>query len=457
MKIVKPSKSSRPACLTNAILFAGLCATGARSQDFWSFANQKPAWLTEASISVKETYDDNVFLSGVAPKYLPANYSVPAGSAAALADSSSYVTTVSPKLAVNLSPLLGTPSPWSLLAFGYAPDFVTFHDQSTESYDAQRATAATRAQWGAFSFSADDSFTYVDGCSTGPFYPGALFNANYACVVRERREQIQDRAGAAFQYDWHNLFFRPTAALTLYDLMTDLYNVTGYQNYASRYDVNGGADIGYRVTPQLAFTLDARYGHQYQQQFSFSPYSSSSDYQRLLAGLEGKPWQWLDAKILCGPDFRHYPADTLTHITPVNDLNPVKFYGEALLVATLTARDAVTFKFKEWEWVSSIGKIPYLESTYDLGYHRKLTDKLGADLGGRLLCADYTGGNIVNSHRNDWDYLFTAGLGYAFNPHVSVNLAYTLELERNAADDVVNDLTREFNRDLFSLGAAVRF
>ena len=86
-----------------------------------------------------------------------------------------------------------------------------------------------------------------------------------------------------------------------------------------------------------------------------------------------------------------------------------------------------------------------------------MTDKLGADLGGRLLCADYTGGNIVNSHRNDWDYLFTAGLGYAFNPHVSVNLAYTLELGRNAADDVVNDLTREFNRDLFSLGAAVRF
>jgi opacity protein-like surface antigen len=438
------------------VLFAALAPAVAGAENFWAFADQKPAWLTEASLGLKETYDDNVFLAGADSQYLPA-YTVPAGSVAALENRSSLVTTVSPKLAVNFSPLLGQRSVWQLLSLAYAPDFVLFHNQPSESYDAQRVVAGVKARSGAFAFSADDTFTYVDGNSVGPFYPGALFNANYAAAVRERREQIQDKASVNFQYDAGRFFFRPTASLLLYDMMTDLRDITGYQNYSSRYDVNGGADFGYRVWPQSAFTLGYRYGHQYQEQFSFSPYSSPSDYQRVLVGLEGKPWHWLEVKILGGPDFRQYPGDTATHITPVNDRNPVKPYGEALLVATLTGKDAVTFKFKEWEWVSSIGKIPYLESTYDLGYHRKLTDKLGLDLGGRLLSSDYTGGNISNSHRNDWDYQFTAGLSYAVNPHISVNLAYTRELGRSMADNVENDQTRAFDRDLIMLGAIVKF
>ena len=117
----------------------------------------------------------------------------------------------------------------------------------------------------------------------------------------------------------------------------------------------------------------------------------------------------------------------------------------------------MAFKFKEWQWVSSIGKVPYLESSYDLSYHRKLTDKLGLDLGGRILSADYTSGNLSTCHRNDLDYLINAGLGYAFTPHFSVNLGYTLELGRNAVDDLPNEQEREFNRNLISLGAGVKF
>ena len=85
-------------------------------------------------------------------------------------------------------------------------------------------------------------------------------------------------------------FIRPTASLLYYDMMTQLHDVTGYLNYASRYDVNVVADFGYRVKAQLPITLGYRYGHQYQEQFSFSPYSWSSDYQRALLGIEGNPW-----------------------------------------------------------------------------------------------------------------------------------------------------------------------
>ena len=89
-------------------------------------------------------------------------------------------------------------------------------------------------------------------------------NAYSTVAPRERREQIQDRTMVEFQYDWNRWFIRPTASLLDYDMMTEQFNVTGYQNYESRYDVNGGPDLGYKINASLAMTLGYRYGHQYQ-------------------------------------------------------------------------------------------------------------------------------------------------------------------------------------------------
>ena len=135
----------------------------------------------------------------------------------------------------------------------------------------------------------------------------------------------------------------------------------------------------------------------------------------------------------------------------------MKYYGEALLVATVTGVDTLTFKYKQWQWVSSTGKVPYFDSTFDLGYHRKLSDKLGFDLGGKILSSDYSSGNLTTCRRNDMDYMLTTGLAYAINSHLSVSLGYTLELGRNAQNDIVNESTREFTRNVVSLGALVKF
>jgi outer membrane protein assembly factor BamA len=240
-------------------------------------------------------------------------------------------------------------------------------------------------------------------------------------------------------------------------MMTEQLDVTGYQNYCDRYDVNGGPDFGYKINSQLAATLGYRYGYQYQQQFSFSPYSSSSDYQRVLLGLEGKPWHWLEVKLQGGPDFRNYQGDSPGHITPVNNLNLITYYGEATLVATLTSKDAVTFKYKQWQWVSSCGKVPYFDSSYDLSYHRRLTDKLGFDLGGRLIEADYTSGNLAASKRDDLQYTVSTGLGYAFNTHASVNLTYAANFGRNAQNGITNPQTRDYDEQLISLAALFKF
>lgn len=444
-------KRMRIVWLVLAELFLGGCLTLSGAE------LTKPIWLTDCSLGVKEGYDNNVFLSGVDAKYLPSAYSVPAGSVAALKDRYSWITTVSPKVGFNLSPLFGVQTNLPTLTLAYAPDFVVYHDQTSESYNAHRLLAAVRGKAEAATFSADNSFVYIDGNGMGPFYPGGLYSAFATTADRERRRQIQERANVTAQFDNEKWFVRPTASLLYYDLMTEQLNVIGYQNYCDRYDVNGGADFGYKLTPQLALTLGYRYGHQYQQQYSFSPYSSSSDYQRALAGVEGNPWRWLSLKAVSGPDFRSYDDNSASHTTPVNDLHPVKYYGEALVVVTFAPENMLTFKYKLWQWVSGSGKVPYSDGNYELLYHCKLTEKLGLNLGGKFTSWDFTGGNLPACKRHDLEYTVSSGLSYAINSHVSISVTGSADWGQNAQDDVANAQTREFTRQLVMLGTQWKF
>jgi hypothetical protein len=411
----------------------------------------------QLSLDVSETYDDNVYLSGVDARYLPASYTVPRGSVAALAGLSSFVTTVSPRIAVDLAPLFGNQHIVQAFSLAYAPDFLIYHQRHSEDYDAHRFPIAIKGGSGAFSFSAVSNLAFIDGSSMGPTFPGALLNSYATITLRMRRKQIDDLATVALQYDNQRWFVRPTASLLYYGMMSALLNVVGYQNYISRYDVNGGIDLGYRLDPSLAVTLGYRDGHQYQQQLSFSRYSSPSDYQQVLLGVEGRPWPWLQVKIEGGPDFRDYPSDTPTHITPVNDKRSVYYYGDASLSAAISADDRLVFRYKGFQWVSQLGSIPYYDSVYDLIYHRSLGQRWGFDVEGSVLSADYTSGNLVSSRRDDLEYNASATLGYALNAHASADLAYVFDAGRNDQAGVVYPQTRAFDRHLISVKTAIKF
>jgi len=239
--------------------------------------------------------------------------------------------------------------------------------------------------------------------------------------------------------------------------MTAQLDVPGYQNYADRYDVNGGVDVGCKIFPQAALTLGYRYGSQYQQQYAFSPYSSSSDYQRVLLGVEGSLCSWLSVKIQGGPDFRNYAGNTATHTTPVNDRHPVKYYGEGSATATLAPENTLTLKYKMWQWVSGSGKVPYYEGAYELAYHCKLTHQLGFDLGGKIIDWDFTSGNLAACRRNDLQYTVSSGLIYAVNTHISINLTGAVDWGRNDESGVVNPQNREYARQSISLGTQWKF
>lgn len=415
---------------------------------------QKPAWLSELSLAAKEGYDSNVYLSGADQHFMPAHTTT-------LKDRSSWLTTISPKIELNLAPLMGAPKSLETFSVSYAPDFVIYHDEPTESYNAHRVGTLVKGRSDAVSFCLENSFVYIDGDKEAPIYPGGYVSAYATAAPRERREQIQDRTKFFLRLDAGKWFIRPVASLLYYDMMTNLKNETGYQNYPDRYDLNGGVDLGYKITPQLAATLGYRYGHQFQEQFSWDKFSAPSDYQRVLFGIEGKPFPWLKTEIQAGPDFRDYSPNTPTHITPVDDKHPVKFYGEAALTADLTSSDVLAFKFRQFQWVSSVGRIPYQDTVFDLCYRRKISDKLRAEFSAKAMDADYTSANIASCQRDDWEYCLSATLTYAFDARTSVSAGYEADFGRNGYDNLpaaqLPASKREFTRQAVSFGFLVKF
>jgi len=124
----------------------------------------------------------------------------------------------------------------------------------------------------------------------------------------------------------------------------------------------------------------------------------------------------------------------------------------------------VTFNYRQWQWVSSSGKVPYFDSTYALTYHWNATKQLGFDLGGKVLEADYTEGNDVGgsapSLRDDMEYEVSAGVSYAFTKHFSASLAYTYDIGRNALDNLAPTYFpgyRDFDHQVVSVGATFKF
>jgi len=462
--------------------------TPAASASIW----EKPAWLTDLSLRVGESYDTNVYLGGV---------DVVPGDNVALRNKSSTVTTISPKIGVDFAKLLDKDSILKVFSFGYSPDFVIFQDASSETYSLHRFTTAIKGKASPVTFSLENAFTYINGSDDGLFYPGGA-SAYANGTIRERRTQWQDRSKASVKIDLNESFFiRPTASLLYYDLGTNFLTTSastvdpvhpaGYTNFIDRYDLNGGADVGYNVNKDVAFTLGYRYGHQSQANLPLyvdaTQTNASSDYQRVLAGVEGSPLKWLKVEASVGPQFTTYtdsrplaaganPTKVYTTkrgVTTVKlvastdqiDKNPTDVYAEASVTISPTAKDALVLKYKRWDWVSSTGKNAYLDTLYDASFRHQITKDLQLEVGVRASNSDYN----PSALRNDWLYTTSAGLKYAVTKNLSLDLSYSYDRGRN--DQLVNSVTvaktaanyyvvpasRQFERSIVSTGVTWKF
>ncbi|MDD5348978.1 MAG: outer membrane beta-barrel protein [Chthoniobacteraceae bacterium] len=466
--------------------------TGKQTAPIESAIWEKPAWLTDLSLRVGESYDTNVFLSGaninqdgdrlIIPDSTKASgvntIALPDGTIA-YKNKASAVTTISPKIGVDFAKLLSSDSILKVFTLGYAPDFVIYHDADTESYAAHRITTTVKAKAENVTVALDNAFTYIDGSADSVLFPGGA-SAYANGTVRERRDQWQDRTKASVKIDVGQAFIRPTFSLLYYDLGTNFKNAAlaenkGYSNFIDRYDINGGADLGYNVTKNVAFTLGYRYGHQDQASLpdTVSSLSStaytyqtnvSNDYQRVLFGVEGSPLKWLKVEASVGPQFTTY-----TDSRPYNsgvvalgqiDDNTTDVYAEASVTIAPTATDALVFKYKRWNWVSSTGVNAYLDSLYDASYRHQITKDLQLELGLRASQSDYN----PSSLRNDWDYTASAGLKYSITKNLIWDVSYAYDKGHNdqlvgnaVTGAFVDSSTREFERSIVSTGVTWKF
>jgi hypothetical protein len=236
----------------------------------------------------------------------------------------------------------------------------------------------------------------------------------------------------------------------------------GYQDYVDRYDVNVGADLGFKLNPGWALILGYRDGYQFQQQFAEAINSdqhfSSNHYQRILLGLEGK-LDWLTVKLAAGPDFRDFNPDT-----PISNLHTTRFYGEAAVTAEFSPSQSITANYKDYIFVSSTGLVPYEEYTYSLVYHSSVTKKLGLNLGAKFFEHNYTLGNDVAgsapSLRDDFDYEGLAGITYAVTPHLIASAGYNFDDGQNGLSSLpakYEPSYRFFKEGVFSVGLQYRF
>jgi len=401
----------------------------------------RPVWMSELSLELKESYDDN--LLGVSGDGMPKSYS--------------WVTTLTPKIGIDLAPIIDSQHVLQVLSLNYEPAFATYSQASEENNIAHRILNKIKAKSENISFSLDNSFVYIDGSSVAPIYPAPdNVRSCYAhALPRERRNQYQDRTKMEFQLDLDAFFVRPTGTLQFWDMLTDQRTTSGYQNWVDRYEINGGVDLGRRISSQLAIFIGYRYGHQYQDTVINSNYTSTNDYHRALIGIEGKLFNWLTLSLLGGPDFREYDDNA-----PVNDRNQVNFYGESSLTGEISKQDTVIFKYKGTRWISSTGQVPTFDTSLELGYRHKFDSKLIWNLNCQVKNADYTVGNLDSgsapSLRNDWLYTFSTGLSHDFNAHIGANINFTVNLGRNE-QDISNANYREFDEYLTSIGIFSKF
>ena len=424
----------------------------------------KPGWLTDLSLGIKESYDDNILR--VSGNGLPVE--------------SSWVNVVSFKIGFDLSSFVAAaPGTIQAFTFVYQPDRATYSNASSEDFTAHRASMLLKGKSDNLSFSFDDAFLYNDGSKLAPTYAlNQLGNADANqddkyrnslahAAPRERRNQYQDRYTAFLQYDSQYLFLRPISYLNYINMNTLLFNTSvapykGYQDWIDRYDVNAGADLGLKLAPNWALVVGYRDGYQYQQQYSLTVNSdqhySSNHYQRLLFGLEGKV-RWLTVKLAGGPDFRDFNPNT-----PISDLHTTRFYGEASVIANLPQNQSLSLNFKDQVSVSSSGLVPFEEFTYSLAYHWSASKQLGFDLGAKIFEHNYTLGNDVAgsapSLRLDYDYEGLGGVTYAITPHVIASLTYNYDAGRNGLGSLPSKYFpsyRDFDQGVLSAGVQYRF
>ncbi len=370
-----------------------------------------PNWLPASSLSVREGYDSSIYgvsdnLAGHPP----------------IANVSSWFTTLSASLTFNLLAAAESRDAGLLkaLTLSYSADYTAYAAASREDNLRNTFTLDASGKEGPWSFSIDNPLLYVDGSKEDQFF-NFYNNLGYG-VVRERRNQIQERNNSFVRYDVAAWFIRAVDSAAYYNLLIDEHNPVGaykgYANWVNRDDVNAGLDLGYKLTPDFSLVAGWRLGRQTQAHPYYILTDNDSTYNRALLGFEGKALPWLQAQLLAGPDFRRY-SDT-AHLGLIgNDHTWLFLQGQ--LTATLSPADSLAATEKVWHFVSSAGVSSIQETTETLAYTHRFSPQLSASVGLRELGHRYDTPTV----RDDWTATVPVNVTYAVTRGLTFSADYS--------------------------------
>ncbi len=428
------SRTFRRPCLIVALtMVAAICGTESQAQG-WQLASN----LTlKADLTLKETFDSNVYLQHEKPS--------PAVADAAQPGQESLVTSVTPSLALDWRPM-----PEFNFGAAYAPEVNTYHSESSESHVAHRASLRFQGVVRIVTWQMQNSFTWIDGSREGLTFgaPGGA-PAIGGIPLRDRRAAFiyRNSFGAFHKHgDW---FFRPAVSSYIHDFQTERRSPATdpfYQNYVDRNDFNVGLDVGYKAFKEGYVFVAYRFGWQHEPSLPSQSYDYSNDYRRLLLGFEGKITDWLSLNLFIGPDWRdfnHDPPDGF-------DSQHVKLFVDGTAVLTLTKSDTVTLTAKRFEQPAFGAPSAYEDITYEISWRHRLSEKFTSVAGFKAY------GGVWESpvKREDWIFTPSAALNYKHNQHLSAELAYSYDW---ADSRIPNTEGREFTRHLVALGVKYSF
>jgi hypothetical protein len=412
-----------------------------------SAASSNLTW--NAAATIKETYDDNVYLQDVQPS--PANVAsaAAAGLTAAHAHKSSWLTTISPRVGLNYA---NDDASFKLQA-GYAPEIALYESAEDEDYITHRTTLNFSGHVKDATWELLNSPTFIQGSTTGPVFarPGDC-PAIGGVPLRNRREAFIFINSFRVTLPFDNWFVRPAASSYYHDFFTD-QRPSGagylYENYIDRQDVNGGLDVGYDVGRKTYLILGYRYGRQDQGKLLGANSRYDSTYHRILIGVEGSPAPWIKLALLGGPEIRDWRDSTPAGF----DRNAPTYWIDAKVTLLPTQSDTIVLFHHSYQQPAFASQTVYQDITSSVTWTHKFNAHISANAGMQLYIGDWES----LATRDDWIYTPSFGLTYAYNQHLSAEFSFSRDWAENYQSGLPYGAGRDFTRDLFSLSVKYVF
>jgi len=442
------------------LLTGAVCISESTHAQGWKLATNL---TVKAAVTASETYDDNVYILNSRPN---PDVNPPSGFTISEPNKESFVTTVTPSLALDYRP-----STAFTAILSYAPEIATYHCAHSEDHVTHRGVYNFSGRIQELTYESLNSVTWIDGSDSSyiTIRPG-----DCRCIggipLRDRREALIFKDGLTLTIPAQKWFFRPVARIYFHDFQTAQYanlavNRTSYiyDNFIDRWDVNGGLDIGYKALRNTKLVVGYRYGHQHQGTvptevpsgsgnvvIRSSPYDN--DYQRILFGIEGTPFSWLKLAVLAGPDFRNWNESTPAGF----NRGEVLWYIDGTATLTPTTNDTFTVRITRYEQPAFTSQSVYQDVKYDVVWRHKITSHFTAGAGFTAYLGDWQ----APVHRTDWIYTPSVMASYAFSPHFSAEASWSYDNAKSRVPTGPNapySKGREFTRNLVSLAVNYSF